>query len=60
MGIILGEYKKLHLSTPVRIVAGASTLISALLIRVLPDMTKKKLPKTMEEVENFQFDIVKE
>jgi len=55
MGIILGEYKWLHLSTPVKIVAGASTLISAFLILALPDLTKEKMPQTVSEIEAFQF-----
>ena len=55
LGIILGEYKKLHLSTPVQVVAGASTLISAFLILALPDLTQQKMPKTLNEIEVMQF-----
>merc|ERR1711935_689489 len=55
LGIILGQYKKLHLSTPVRVVAGASALISAFLILVLPDLTKQKMPCTVNEIEVLQF-----
>ena len=55
LGIILGEYKKLHLSTPVQVVAGASTLISAFLILALPDLTQQKMPQTLNEIEVMQF-----
>ena len=55
LGIILGEYKKLHLSPPVRTVIGASTLISAFLIRILPDLTQQKLPKNIRQIEEVQF-----
>lgn len=55
LGIILGEYQKLHRSTPVRIVAGASTIISAFLIQILPDLTQEKLPETMHDIEKLQF-----
>lgn len=53
VGIILGEYKKLH--PPVRVVTGASTLITAFLILALPDLTKHKMPKTVKEIEVMQF-----
>ena len=54
-GIIIGEMKLLHSSFLVNILAGIVTLISALLIKVLPDMTKEKMPVTSKDIENVQF-----
>ena len=36
-------------------IAGASALISAFLILVLPDLTKQKMPCTVNEIETLQF-----
>ena len=54
VGIILGEYQKLPYSTTVIAVIGALTLITAFLIRVLPDITKEKMPKTFADLEKLQ------
>jgi hypothetical protein len=35
--------------------AGIVTLISALLIKVLPDMTKENMPVTSQDIEKVQF-----
>ena len=54
-GIIVGEMKLLHSSMVVNTLAGIVTLISALLIKVLPDMTKEKMPVTSKDIEKVQF-----
>ena len=47
----MGEYKKLHLFNPAMIVIGVLTFISAVLINLLPDLTKKILPKNLKDFE---------
>ena len=54
-GIIIGELKLLHSSFVVNALAGIVTLISALLIKVLPDMTKENMPVTSQDIEKVQF-----
>jgi len=54
-GIIIGELKLLHSSFAVNALAGIVTLISALLIKVLPDMTKENMPVTSQDIEKVQF-----
>ena len=52
-GVVLGEYKHLHLSAPVLVTAGAITLISAFAISKVPDYTRRQtLPKNMEDTLN--------
>lgn len=52
IGLILGEYKKLHLSNPAMIVIGVLTFISAVLVNLLPDLTKKIMPKKLKDIEH--------
>jgi hypothetical protein len=51
----IGELKLLHSSFAVNTLAGIVTLISALLIKVLPDMTKENMPVTSQDIEKVQF-----
>ena len=51
----IGELKLLHSSFVVNALAGIVTLISALLIKVLPDMTKENMPVTSKDIEKVQF-----
>merc|ERR1719510_2743639 len=51
-GIILGEYNQLPYSKPVIAVVGAMALMTAFLIRILPDMTREKMPKDFAEIES--------
>ena len=39
----------------VNALAGIVTLISALLVKVLPDMTKERMPVTSKDIEKVQF-----
>ena len=55
LGLILGEYKKLHLINPAMIVIGVLTFISAVLVNLLPDLTKKIMPKNLTDIEQQIF-----
>ena len=54
-GILLGEMKILNGSSTVLILTGILILISAFLIKVLPDMTKHRMPKSNKDVMLVQF-----
>ena len=55
MGIFLGEHKQLHLSNTVMFVMGFLLLVSAVFLKLLPDLTKHKMPRTLKELEDIQF-----
>ena len=54
-GILIGEMKMLNESQVVLALAGGLILISAFLIKVIPDMTKHKMPNTVQDVLLVQF-----
>ena len=54
-GIIVGEMKILNESPVVLTLAGALIMISAFLIKIIPDMTKHKMPNTIQDVLLVQF-----
>ena len=54
-GILLGEMKILNLSHVLLAFTGTLILISGFLIKLLPDMTKHKLPENSEDVLKVQF-----
>ena len=52
-GVVLGEYKHLHLNKGVIVTAGALTLSSAFVLTRIPDYTRREtLPKNVEELQN--------
>lgn len=51
----MGELKLLHNTPVVNSLAGLITLLSALLLRFLPDMTKSRMPVTHSDIEKVQF-----
>ena len=55
LGIFLGEHKQLHLSTTVMFVMGFLMMVSAVFLKLLPDLTKHKMPRTLKELEDIQF-----
>ena len=55
-GIIVGEMELLHSSSLVNSLAGIITFISALLVNILPEMTQKRMPQTLEEIKAVQFE----
>ena len=55
LGIFLGEYKQLHLSNTVMFVMGFLMLVSAVFLKLLPDLTRHKMPRTLKELEDIQF-----
>ena len=54
-GILIGEMKMLNESQVVLALAGGLILTSAFLIKVIPDMTKHKMPNTVQDVLLVQF-----
>ena len=54
-GLIVGEMKILNESPVVLTLAGVLIMISAFLIKVIPDMTKHKMPNTLQDVLMVQF-----
>ena len=47
--------KLIHLNMTVRGFAGCMSILSAVLVRVLPDMTMEKLPETFADIHRVQF-----
>ena len=54
-GIMIGELNLLHSSLIVNTLAAIVTLLSAVLIKILPDMTKERMPVTLEDISKVQF-----
>ena len=54
-GLIIGEMKILNESPVALTLAGVLIMISAFLIKIIPDMTKHKMPNTVQDVLLVQF-----
>ena len=54
-GILLAEMNILNNSSVVLTFAGTFVAFAALLIKLLPDMTKHKMPNTVDDVMQIQF-----
>ena len=54
-GIMIGELDLLHSSFIVNLLAAIVTLLSAVLIKILPDMTEKRMPVTLHDITRVQF-----
>ena len=52
---MIGELNLLHSSLIVNTLAAIVTLLSAVLIKILPDMTKERMPVTLEDISKVQF-----
>ena len=50
MGISFGEFDVLHRYQPIMILAAALSILSAVLLPILPEMTKRKMPDTHEDI----------
>ena len=59
-GIILGELKSFHQSPAVVILAGIFCVISAIFSKVLPDMTKEKMPKNLNDIKKLELETKEE
>ena len=51
MGISFGEFDVLHRYEPTMILAAALSILSAVLLPILPEMTKRKMPDTYEDID---------
>ena len=54
-GILMAEMNILNNSSVVLTFAGTFVLFAAFLIKLLPDMTKHKMPNTVDDVMQIQF-----
>ena len=54
-GIMIGELNLLHSSVIVNVLAALVTLLSAFLIKILPDMTKHRMPVSLQDIAKVQF-----
>jgi hypothetical protein len=54
-GIMIGELNLLHSSFIVNTLAAIVTLLSAVLIKILPDMTKERMPVALDDISKVQF-----
>ena len=52
---MIGELNLLHSSFVVNILAAVVTLLSAFLIKILPDMTKSRMPVSLQDIVKVQF-----
>ena len=51
MGISFGEFDVLHRYQPIMILAAALSILSAVLLPILPEMTKTKMPDTFDDID---------
>ena len=51
MGISFGEFDVLHRYQPIMILAAALSILSAVLLPILPEMTKRKMPDTFDDID---------
>ena len=54
-GIMIGELDLLYSSFIVNLLAAIVTLLSAVLMKILPDMTEKRMPVTLHDITRVQF-----
>ena len=52
---MIGELDLLHSSFVVNLLAAIVTLLSAVLIKFLPEMTEKRMPITLQDITKVQF-----
>ena len=57
VGISFGEFDILHRYLPTMFLASALSILSAFLFPILPEMTKRKMPDTIKDIQKDQNNV---